>query len=156
MSFETNASQYEYPANAEGIREFHIGDILSITTGYLLSPRHMDGIYDILDYMTGDELSTLQLPRASRECESSLREQHPDLAAVDVPERFEGLAHVDRWLGDLVLKHGEKRVVMPLDPEEHTVIDVITEAQMMGLGDKIIMLDLSGEPPLPEDPYPTV
>jgi hypothetical protein len=32
--------------NAEGIRGFHIGDILSITTGRLVSPRHMDGIYE--------------------------------------------------------------------------------------------------------------
>ena len=29
-------------------RYFHIGDVLTITTGCLLSPRHMEGVYDIL------------------------------------------------------------------------------------------------------------
>jgi len=154
---ENDPSKYVYEPDAEGIRRFHIGDILSITTGRLVSPRHMDGIYDILDYMTGDELSTIQLPRAAEECRPSLCEQHPDLAVVDVPERFTGKEHVEKWLADLVLTHGESRVVMPLHPEEHTVMDVITEAHLMGLGDKILKIELPGEEPpyIPDEPYPT-
>ncbi len=31
-------------------RDFDLGDIPSITTGALVSPRHIDGVYDILDY----------------------------------------------------------------------------------------------------------
>lgn len=50
------------------MREFHIGDILSITTERLVSPRLIEGVYDILNYMTGDNLMTHQLPRASRHC----------------------------------------------------------------------------------------
>ena len=37
-------------------RDFDLGDIPSITTGALVSPRHIDGVYDILDYMTGEQL----------------------------------------------------------------------------------------------------
>jgi hypothetical protein len=58
---------------------FHISDVLSITTGYLVSTRHMDGVYDILNFMTNDNLFTHQLPRASDECKPYLREQFPQL-----------------------------------------------------------------------------
>jgi len=43
----------------------------------------MDGVYDILNYMTGDSLFTHQLPRASDECKPFLLEQFPQL---DTPE----------------------------------------------------------------------
>ena len=56
-------------------RDFHIGDILSVTTGRLVSPRRMDGVYDILNFMTGDNLFTHQLPRAARECAGPLAAQ---------------------------------------------------------------------------------
>lgn len=61
---------------------FHISDVLSITTGRLVSNRHMDGVYDILNFLTGDNLYTHQLPRASRECEAWLRTQFPKLFPV--------------------------------------------------------------------------
>lgn len=112
------------------LRTFHIGDILSVTTGLLVSPRHMDGMYDLLGYMTGDELWTHQLPRACDECEPSLREQFPDLAAV-VPPEFESSEQVWGWLEEQVAAHGETREVAPLAPAEHTSIDPISEFKMM-------------------------
>lgn len=110
-------------------RQFHLGDILSITTGRLVSPRHMDGVYDILNWMTGDNLMTHQLPRASRECEGPLLAQHPDLAAVEVPGSFgdDVQAGVDRWLAEQVALFGETREVAPLAAADHTYIDPITE-----------------------------
>lgn len=72
------------------IRHFHLGDILSITTGRLVSPRHMDGIYDILNFLTDDNLFTHQLPRVCREVAPWMREQYPDL--------FPGNRLVDFWI----------------------------------------------------------
>lgn len=73
-------------------RLFHLGDVLSITAGKLLSNRHMDGIYDILNFMTGDYLYKGQLPRAMNECRPYLLQQHPRLANVVIegitPENF--------------------------------------------------------------------
>src|SRR5215469_4293666 len=92
-------------------REFHIGDILSVTTGRLVSPRHIGGVYDILGWMTGDSLFTHQLPRAAEECAPSLREQFPDLAAAEVPEDFGGKDGVDRWLAAQVAVYGKTREV---------------------------------------------
>lgn len=108
-------------------RDFHLGDIQSVTTSRLVSPRHMDGIYDILGYMTGEDLFTHQLSRAARECEGPLLAQHPDLAAVEVPEDFGGAAGVDAWLAKQVARFWETRRVAPLHEDDHTHIDPFTE-----------------------------
>ena len=67
------------------MKEFHISDVLSVTTPYLLSTRHIDGVYDILNFLCKDNLYTHQLPRASREVEPWLRTQFPQLME-DSPE----------------------------------------------------------------------
>ena len=117
-------------------KAFHLGDILSITTGRLVSPRHIDGVYDILNWMTGDNLMTHQLPRACRECEIPLLHQHPDLTAIEVPDfpggdkesvkRFYG-----QWLAGQVAIYGETREVAPLGTDEHTRIDPLEELRIM-------------------------
>lgn len=114
-------------------KTFHLGDVLTITTGRLVSPRHMEGVYDILNWMTGDNLMTHQLPRACDECAGPLLAQHPDLAAVTVPVEFgdgsEGSAQraVDEWLAAQVTAFGETREVAPLSTEDHTRIDPFDE-----------------------------
>jgi hypothetical protein len=67
-------------------KEFSLGDVLSITTGRLLSERHMDGVYDILNWMTGDNLYTHQLPRDGKACEPWLIEQYPQLDPKQNPK----------------------------------------------------------------------
>lgn len=104
-------------------RPFHLGDILSVTTERLVSPRHIEGIYDILGWMTGDALFTHQLPRANDECKGPLLAQHP--------EDFGGKEGVDRWLAEQVAVYGETREVAPLADGDHTHIDPLTELQKM-------------------------
>lgn len=46
---------------------FHLGQLLSITTSKLVSPvgsSPIQGVYEILDFLTKDSLFTHQLPRA--------------------------------------------------------------------------------------------
>ena len=65
-------------------KQFHIGDVLSIIAGYQVSPRKKDGIYDILNFMTSDDMFvSQQLPRAFKDCKLYLLEQHPQLKCVD-------------------------------------------------------------------------
>ena len=111
-------------------RSFHLGDILSVTTGRLVSTRHMDGLYDLLGFMAGESMFTHQLPRVADECEPELLRQHPDLADVDVPDRFTGREHVEAWLAAQVARFGEYRKVTPLMPENHTAIDPLAELAM--------------------------
>jgi hypothetical protein len=85
-------------------KSFHIGDILSITTGKLVSPNHIDGIYKILDFMTGDQLFTHQLPKASEECKPFLVAQMPWLAEISAEEVNE--KNWETWLTEIVQKYG--------------------------------------------------
>lgn len=126
-------------------REFHIGDILSITTSRLVSPRHIDGVYDILNFMTGDNLFTQQLPRASDECKGPLLEQHPDLAAVEVPEDFGGSREaVDAWLDAQVARFGEYLPVAPLAEADHTRMDPFTKMRKVAPQAQVIGVNVTG------------
>jgi hypothetical protein len=129
-------------------RSFHVGDILTVTTGRLVSPRHVDGVYDICNFMTGDNLFTHQLPRAMDECAPSLREHFPDLAAVEVPEEFSGEEAVAEWLAGVVAEHGETRDVTPLAPEDHMHMNPFAELERMAPGKPVIAIEV------PEDGQP--
>ena len=102
-------------------------------------------MYDILNWMTGDNLMTHQLPRACGECEGPLLAQHPDLAAIVPPETFGGKEDVDRWLAEQVAIYGETREVAPLAAEDHTVIDPLDELRAMKPDAEIITVVVPGD-----------
>lgn len=74
-------------------KSFHTLDILSITTGRLVSPDHMDGVYSILGWMTGRNLSTHELPPASDICKPHLLRCFPQLNPL-----LGGMKSLDKWL----------------------------------------------------------
>ena len=50
---------------------FDLGAILNITTGRLFT--NMDDVYEVLNYLTGDDICTHQIPRvmkAAKRCKS--------------------------------------------------------------------------------------
>ncbi len=121
-------------------KQFHIGDILSITTGRLISPRLIEGIYDILNYMTGDTLFTHQLPRASRFCAPYLIRQFPQLKDADA----EGITK-DNWkekLNGFVKQYGEFLDVETLPKGTYGHIEPISELETMVGKDKIIVVEV--------------
>lgn len=99
-------------------REFPLADILSVTTERPLSRRHMDGLYDILGYMTGDSLMTHQLPRANDACKPVLLLQHPQLDGVVPPEGIDA-PDLMAWLANAEREYGETLPVQPLAVWEH-------------------------------------
>jgi hypothetical protein len=66
-------------------KTFHIGDVLSVTTGKLISLNHMLGVHELLEYMMGHGVFTHQLPRAGDACEPCLLQQFPWLSDLQVP-----------------------------------------------------------------------
>jgi hypothetical protein len=118
----------------DGSRRFHIGDILSITTGRLTSPRGIDGIYDILGYMTEDSPFTTQLGRFAEECTPYLERQLGEAIKPhsEVPETIIDRLSLYKWLysvtegmnGDPFLK------VSKVGEKDHAVMDAITELGM--------------------------
>ncbi len=125
---------------ASTTRAFHLGDVLSITTGRLVSPRHMEGVYDILGFMTGESLFTHQLPRACRECAPLLLAHYPALADIEVPARFEP-EDVVPWLAEQAAKFGEALDVRPMttrEPQYDTPIGDLVE--MVG-AEKVLVVE---------------
>ena len=119
-------------------KKFHLGDILSITTGALVSPNHMEGIYQILNFMTGDNLFTHQLPRASRQCEPYLVKQLPwlsEISAEDVNEK-----NWESWLAKKVEKYGEFHEITPIPTSEYKYQEPIKELQQMTSA-KIVIIE---------------
>lgn len=120
-------------------REFAIDDVITGVTGRLVSRRHVDALYDLYGFMTGERgLMTHQLPRAARECDEALREQFPDLVDFPIPDwdfegksREEALAVVTAWAEGVAAEHGPTRVVRRLAVADHTRIDPLTEFAML-------------------------
>jgi hypothetical protein len=118
-------------------KKFHVGDVLSITTGRLVSPRHIDGVYDILNFMTGDNLFTHQLPRALNECRPHLLEQLPQLKATDAS----GVTseNLQKWLDEQVVRFGEQLTVHDIPEGRHEFRNPLDEAaELRGGADKVI------------------
>lgn len=117
----------------ENIRKFHVGDILSITSSLVVSPKGMDGIYDILNFMTSDSLFTHQLPDAAGECKPHLSEQFPDLVGTAMQKEIDRLKEmlskavqnekrkkvVDDWIADIAVRFGEYHAVQRLPVGQH-------------------------------------
>ena len=100
------------------IEKFHLGDILSITTGLILSPTHLDGIYRILNFLTGTTLYTPEIPRATDECRPWLLQQFPQLRNVNVSDvNADNCAQV---VAELVSEFGEFHSVQRMPPKEVT------------------------------------
>lgn len=117
-------------------KTFHLYNILSISTGKL-SPFRMDGVYKILNYMTGDDLSTTQLPRVADECKPYLLMEMPWLAAIDASAV--NRSNVDTWFAKQVELYGEWHEVRPIHPEDHLIIDPVEELKQMGIDDDDII-----------------
>lgn len=123
-------------------KTFDLGTVLTITTGRLLTD--IGSVYEILNFMTGDNLMTHQLPRASEACEKPLLAQFPKLAEITIPDKFEGpdLKHsVQNFLATAVRVVGNTFEVEPLESFEHK--NPLTELAEMT--DKPIIAVVAGE-----------
>jgi hypothetical protein len=138
-------------------RDFNLSDILTITTGRLVSSRHMEGVHDLLNFMTQDTLFTHQLPRAAVECRSWLLRQHPILGEAEsaIPRLETMLAEAaypgaisaacDRWVDGLAEKFGRVLPVDPIPRDDHEVIDPIAEAIALVGEDRVIVVSPEGD-----------
>lgn len=117
-------------------KRFHIGDVLSVTGEKLVSPRLIEGVYDILNFMTHDDLFTHQLIRAREVARPFLLRQFPQLAEVDES----GITQETwlPWLDAQAAKHGEYLEVEPLPEGAYQHKDPISEMKEMAPNTQII------------------
>lgn len=120
---------------------FPLADILTVTTGRLLSHDHTAGAYKILNYLTGDNLYTHQLPRAVDACRPALIEQHPHLVGVEPPKDV-AVPELLAWLAEQEQRYGDSVPVTPIADWQH--IDPIEEAVAMVGPERVIVVDMSG------------
>jgi hypothetical protein len=120
-------------------RPFPIGDILTVVTGRMVSPGGMGAVYGILNYLTGDNLYTHQLPRALDECRPWLLRWHPDLAAADASGV--DATNLDGWLDEQVARFGAERDLEPIPADDHERIGPIEEAIRMVGPDRVIVVN---------------
>lgn len=118
-------------------KQFHLSDIISCTTGHLISTRHIDGVYDLLGYMTGISLMTHQLPRANEPCAVELLIQHPQLREVTPPKGSTDEAAWFAWRDQLVTQYGEYLDVEPLPAGVYEAQDPIAELIAMRGGSAV-------------------
>lgn len=90
-------------ARESGLREgseevFHAGDIISITSGRLVSPRHIDGVYDLCGWLEQRPVWTHELPALSRKWWPELVTQFAALAAIEIPDDLDGWPAVHLFL----------------------------------------------------------
>lgn len=125
-------------------KNFHIGQVLTVTTGFMVSPNGIAGVYEILDWMTGDNLFTHQLPRASNICEPILKGLYPEIASVKIPDTSEVPDSLIPefwmdWLNKQADKFGEQIAVPKL--LTYTPIDPLEELIQMRPNAEIILFD---------------
>jgi len=122
-------------------KEYHLSDIVSITTGRPVSNRHIEGVYDILNFMTGDNLFTHQLGRASKECGPVILEQHPQLKKINSDEC--STDNWQEWINGLVEKYGEWLPIAPVGEGQHMKINPVAELESM-IGDlsKVVVCEV--------------
>jgi len=157
-------------------KTFDISDVLSITTERLVSSRHMDGVYDVLNFMTGENLFTHQLVRASKVCKPELLRQFPVLDSgemqfavgelilrldSDVAKGYESELVV-RWISKLTDPNGylsaggKQRIIVPRRLEVTPLQDGGYEAQdpmdelASMVGDKTKIIQVVTDPPTTE------
>lgn len=94
-------------------RTFTLADILTMTTGRLMSARGIEAVYDLANWMTGDNLMTHQLPRAADICGPALLTQHPQLVGIAPPEDID-VPDLMAWLADAERQHGQELPAAPL------------------------------------------
>lgn len=117
-------------------KTFKIEEVLSAVKGTLLCD--MGKVYEVLNFLTGDNLYTHQLPRAGKECRPHVYKQHPFLESIDVSD-------IDRknWQEKLTAiksKHPNEITLIQIGDFAHK--DPIQEAsEMLGGSDKIIIIN---------------
>ena len=149
-------------------KQFDLRTVLTVTTGRLLTKGKGPGdngisdLYEVLDWMTNDNLMTHQLPRASNECKPWLLRCFPELAPLesDVVEfcdaslvqdgnltREQMAAGIDGLVWGLGERIGNHVFDVPRSPQDdHERIDPIAEfVEMRGSDDGVFVCVLDKE-----------
>lgn len=109
-----------------GTREFDLGDVLTVTTGNLLSPRGIRGAYEVCSFLAGEPVYSHQIGRVLDEAAPVVLRQHPQLAGI-TSEGVNDKASLETWLAGMKARFGETLPLTPMTADEHERIDPESE-----------------------------
>lgn len=127
---------------------FGLAQVLTVMHPMMLC--RMEGVYQILNFMTDEDLFTHQLPRASRACEPRLKEQFPHLATDAVRDEIVAFCEtltgdndqrrvaIDAWLSEKATVWGSEFDVQPLGYRESNPQNPVAELIEMVGEDKVL------------------
>lgn len=117
-------------------KKFPLEVVISALHGTLLCT--IDQVYEVLNFLTGDNLFTHQLPRAGRVCRIPVFRQHPFLKEIDVS----GI-NPDNWKEKLAILKEKYPNEIELEPIANwTHIDPVEEAAEIMGGDKSKIVEI--------------
>jgi hypothetical protein len=117
---------------------FATADVLSTITGRLIGK--IDGVYEVLSWMTGESVFTHQLPRIGREATPVLVAAHPQLQqAIDEAEQVTP-ENYKQWRQTWEDRYGSEIAVPKFTAESHERIDPLSELSEKVRPDKIIVI----------------
>ena len=122
-------------------KAFPTGAVLSVVIDVLVSENHIAGVYEVLNWMTGESLYTHQLPRVGGEAAPVIIAMYPELsAAVTEAEQVNG-ENWREWLATWKARYGETIAVPKLTIAEHERIDPMSELAEIVPPDRIIVVE---------------
>lgn len=129
-------------------REFSADVVVSVMAGVFVCGETKD-LYNILNYLTGDNLFTHQLPRAFDECKPWLESRHADLLNSPEVAEVRALSQIENdeqraveakaLHSRLIAKYGNI-AVSPIPQDEHRHIDPIQEVCDLVGKDRVILV----------------
>ena len=117
-------------------KKFPTNDVLSVITGRLMG--QIDGVCEVLNWMTGEHLFTHQLPRVSKEATPVILEMHPHLqSAMDESDQVTQ-ANWQEWRDRWFDQFGPVVAVPKFTADQHEYREPMSELAEKVHPDKII------------------
>ncbi|MER9814246.1 hypothetical protein [Mesorhizobium sp. M0129] len=119
-------------------KAFPTCDVLSTITGTLMS--EIGGVYEVLNFMTGESVFTHQIPRISREATPVVLKLHPELEATISEADQVTPENYMTWLATWEERYGKTITVPQMTIGEHERIDPLSELAEKVSPDKIVVV----------------
>ena len=120
-------------------RLVHIGDILSITSGRLVSREGFSSFHRALTYMAGEDVYVHQVAHVMAEARPVLLERYPLLADVVPPDDIDETT-VGEWLNEQSRLYGEFLELPRMSCGQHKSMNAVSEALEQKNDDAVVVL----------------
>ena len=120
-------------------RAFPTLQVIAAITGLLVCD--IGAVYEVLNWMTGENLYTHQLPRVGREAAPVVLALHPELSSAVKEASLVNRENWQEWAAQWLARYGETLTVPKMAAAEHERIDPFSELAEKVRPENIIIVD---------------